>query len=60
MKYPNNEPFVIRTVYEDTYETYFDYWIDTQKYQRVGKVNTIWMKGKDPRKNSTYIPNYEI
>jgi hypothetical protein len=60
MKYPNNEPFVIRTVYEDTYETYFDYWIDTSSYKAVGKVHTIWMKGKDPRKNSTYIPNYEI
>jgi hypothetical protein len=51
MKYPNTETIVIRTVYEDTYETYLDYWLDTPSYERVGKVHMIWMKGKDPNKN---------
>lgn len=51
MKYPNTETIVIRTVYEDTYETYLDYWLDTPSYEAVGKVHTIWMKGKDPNKN---------
>lgn len=50
MKYQNKEPFVIRTVYEDTYETYLDYVLDTPSYEAVGKVHTIWMKGKDPNK----------
>lgn len=50
MKSPNNEPFVIRTVYEDTYETLLDYVLDTPSYEVVGKVHTIWVKGKDPNK----------
>lgn len=50
MKFPNREPFVIRTVYEDTYETYLDYVLDTPRYEAVGKVHTILMKGKDPYK----------
>lgn len=53
MKYPNKEPFVIRTVYEDTYDTYLDYVMDTSLFESVGKVHTIWRKGKDPRKCPT-------
>ena len=52
MKYPNEEPFVIRTVYENTYETLLDYWLDTPHYESVGKVHTIWAKGKDPKKET--------
>jgi hypothetical protein len=54
MKYPQsvNKSIFIRKVYEDTYETTYDYIVDTMIWEnRVDELHTIWKKGKDPRKN---------
>ena len=53
MKYHQsvNKSILIREVYEDTYETSYDYIIDTMIWEnRVDKLHTIWCKGKDPHK----------
>jgi hypothetical protein len=53
MKYPQsvNKSIFIREVYEDTYETPYDYIVDSMIWEnRVDELHTIWKKGKDPRK----------
>jgi hypothetical protein len=55
MKYypPNNKSFYIREVYEDTYESINDYIFDTMIWEnRVDELHTIWVKGKDPKKDT--------
>ena len=54
MKYPQsvNKSIFIREVYEDTYETPYDYIVDTMIWEnRVDELHTIWCKGKEPRKD---------
>ena len=55
MKYypSNNKSFYIREVYECTYESINDYILDTMIWEsRVDELHTIWMKGKDPKKET--------
>lgn len=55
MKYypPNNKSIYIREVYEDTYESINDYILDTMIWKnRVDELHTIWIKGKDPKKDT--------
>lgn len=55
MKYPQtqNKSILIREVYEDTYETPYDYIIDTMIWKNcVDELHTIWHKGKDPLKKN--------
>jgi len=57
MKYPQsvNKSILIREVYEDTYETSYDYIIDTMIWEnRVDELHTIWCKGKDPHKEKKW------
>ena len=57
MKYypSNNKSFYIREVYEDTYESINDYILDTMIWEnRVDELHTIWMKGKDPKKDTSW------
>jgi len=47
--YPRSKSILIRTLYEDTYENFTDYYIDTMMWKnRVDELHTIWCKSKDP------------
>ena len=55
MKYypSNNKSLYIREVYQDTYESINHYILDTMIWEsRVDELDTIWMKGKDPKKDT--------
>lgn len=49
-RYPKT--IVIREINADTYETYFDYWFDTQRLkQGCDELHTIW--GSPPTPEAT-------
>ena len=52
MRFPDKETVIVRTVYENTYETLLDYVMHTSNLKNLGKVHTIWAKGTDPYKKT--------
>ena len=48
--YPKpQKTIIIREINADTYETYFDYWFDTQRLKRgCDELHTIW-SGPPPK-----------